>query len=193
MPTQALSHHRSRTLRRPAGVMALAAAVLALAVGCGADQDGASQGVPRLNACALLTDDDVAAVLGAVSPEVESAERGEGAFWMANCRYQVEGPDGLVTASLLIRPHQGQSGAAQAYTDYENALSGQLGTAIQLMPVEGIGERAGWEDFGTSIGQLTVFDGPYHLIVQASATADQDQFHNAKALAGRIVPRLTAR
>lgn len=90
----------------------------------------------------------------------------------------------------MIRPHHNEYGAEQAYAEYDNALASQLGEAVRLSPVEGLGQKAGWQDFGTSIGQLTVFQGPYQLIITAPETAAHGQLHNCRALAERALARL---
>ncbi|KAA6181833.1 hypothetical protein F2Q65_18835 [Thiohalocapsa marina] len=178
-------HTWGRWWRAP--ILILGASVLS--AGCGSD-DGGTQAVAKLDACAVLTAQDVGAVLGANAVETEAGQHGDGDFWASSCRYQVVGADAMLAASLMLRPHHSAAGAAQAYADYDNDLATQLGEGARLSPVAGLGEKAGWQAFGTAIGQLTVFQGPYQLIITASETADRDQLDNGRALAQRALARL---
>jgi hypothetical protein len=144
----------------------------------------------RSDACDLLTRADFVAVLGAEPAEPQARAMGDGEFWATSCTYQADAPGGLGTASLLLRPHHAAAGPVAAYGEYEAGLVGELGENARLTPVGELGQRAGWQDFGTPIGQLTVFDGPYQLIFTASATASADQRVNARRLAERVLPRL---
>lgn len=162
-----------------------------LSAGCGGESS-ATQPPPKLDACSMLTAADVAAMLGSTAVRTEADQRGDDSFWMSSCRYQAEGVDGTIAASLMIRPHHNQSGAEQAYADYDDGLAEQIGESSRLAPVDGPWEKAGWQSFGTSIGQLAVFQGPYHLIITAPETASHDQLANCRALAERALAQLPA-
>jgi hypothetical protein len=167
--------------------------VAAFAASCSAEEDVGSRAPAKFDACTLLTDDQVATALGLSSVETQADQRGEDLFWMSRCRYEADAADGLVTASLMIRPHQGQASAEQAYTEFDSELVSQFGETSRLEPVAGVGESAGWQDFGTAIGQLILFDGPYQLIIAAPATAGHSQLENSRTLAELALQQLSAR
>ncbi len=192
MEQQHASDPRRATAGPAPGTVVWIGLILALGGGCGA-QDSGSAGAARLDACALLTGGDVAAVFATDPPTPRAVERGEGASWLSTCTYETDTPDGLRAASLLVRPHQGTGGPAKAYADYDAALAVELGADASLTPVDGLGDSAGWQDFGTSIGQLAVFKGPYQLILTASGTETANQLANAQQLAERVLKRLSSR
>jgi hypothetical protein len=169
----------------------LGLAVIALTAGCGGEDPGI-QAAAALDACSILPVQDVTAVLGAGGFEAEAERRGDNDFWASSCRYQAQDEDEPIAASLMVRPHHSKSGAEQAYADYDSELASQLGEEARLSLVEGLGQKAGWQDFGTSVGQLTVFQGPYQLIITAPSTAGHDQLHNCRALAERALARLSS-
>lgn len=192
MEQQYASDAHRATAGPPPGAVVWIGVILALGGGCG-EQDSSSAGAARFDACALLTGADVAAVLATDTPAPQAAERGEGASWLSTCTYEIDTPGGLRAASLLVRPHQGTSGPEKAYADYDAALALELGADASLTPVDGLGDSAGWQDFGTSIGQLAVFKGPYQLILTASGTETANQLANAQQLAERVLQRLSSR
>ena len=177
-----------REFRRVAA--ALLVGMLVSGVGCSEGPGRTS--AERPDACELLTRADFVAVLGAEPAEPQARAMGDGEFWATSCTYQADVPGGLGTASLLLRPHHVAAGPGAAYGEYEAGLVGELGEDGRLTPVGELGERAGWQDFGTPVGQLAVFDGPYQFIFTASATATADQLANARRLAERVLPRLQA-
>ncbi|MGB5736991.1 MAG: hypothetical protein WBM40_21365 [Thiohalocapsa sp.] len=160
-----------------------------LSAGCSSEISG-TKAAPKLEACTLLSAEDVATVLGANAVVTEADRHGKDSFWMSSCRYHAKDADGTTAASLMIRPHHNVAGAEQAYADYDDELAGQIGESARLAPVEGPWQQAGWQRFGTSIGQLAIFQGPYHLIITAQETAGHDQLENSRALAERALARL---
>ncbi len=160
--------------------------------GCG-EKAPASAAADDIDACTVLTGSDVGAVLGTTVGEPLAQRHGDGAFWLSTCQYQADTGDGILSAGLTLKPHHVPEGPLKAYADYEQALIAELGDTASMTPVPGIGERAGWQDFGTSVGQLAVFQGPYQLILTASATAGQDQLANARSLAERVLQHLQSR
>lgn len=162
---------------------------LLLSAGCGGEASD-SQGPPMLEACSVLTGADVAAVLGAGAIETEAERRGDDGFWVSSCRYQSEDADGILVASLLLRPHHHDAGAEQAFADYADELAEQTGEDARLEPVEGPWQKAGWQDFGTPIGQLALFQGPYQLIITAPTASADEQLASCRALAERALAQL---
>jgi len=160
--------------------------------GCGEKTPTAASTGP-IDACTVLTAADVEKVLEVKVGDPQRRNQGEGNFWMSMCNYQGEAGNETRSASILLKPHQDTQGAEKAYAAYEAELVAELGKGVALAPIEGIGQRAGWQDFGTSIGQLAVFQGPYQLIITASATPKADQLTNAKALARKALENLQAR
>jgi hypothetical protein len=181
-------HSRSSAL----AAILVAGGLILSGSGCG-DKAPASAAADDIDACTLLTGADVDAVLGSAVGHPLARRHGDETFWLSTCHYQADTGNGILSAGLTLKPHHVADGPLKAYTDYETALIAELGDGAALTPVAGIGERAGWQDFGTSVGQLTVFQGPYQLILSASATAGADQLANAKALAGRVLQRLNPR
>ena len=134
---------------------------------------------------------DVGAVFGRTIGEAEAAMRGDGSEWMSTCNYRSDNDDDIVGASLLLRPRGAEGDAAQAYAAHEKDLIEELGTGAALTPIDGIGERAGWQTPNRVIGQLTVFEGPYLLILSVSTGPGEDQLTPAKALAQKVLERLS--
>lgn len=176
----------------PSSVWLLAACLLGIGAGC-SEQVAAPEAPVPLDACALLKKSDVDAVLGVAMGDPHARQQGKGEFWLSVCNYDADTADGFLGAGLLLRPHHVADGPVKAYADFEAGLIAEMGTGAALMPVDGVGDRAGWQDFGTSMGQLAIFAGPYHLILNASATADSDQLTNARQLAGRVLQHLQKR
>jgi hypothetical protein len=160
--------------------------------GCGEKTSTAASTGP-IDACTVLTVTDVEKVLDVKMGDPQRRNQGEGDFWMSMCNYHGDAGNETRSASILLKPHQDTQGAEKAYADYEAELVAELGKGVAMAPVEGIGQRAGWQDFGTSIGQLAVFQGPYQLIITASATPEGDQLTNAETLARKSLEHLQAR
>jgi hypothetical protein len=186
------SGRNARPFYREFRRVAAASLVGMLVSGVGCSEGPGATSAERPDACELLTRADFIAVLGSEPAEPQARAMGKGEFWATSCTYQADVPGGLGTASLLLRPHHVAAGPGAAFSEYEAGLVAAFGEDARLTPVEALGERAGWQDFGTSIGQLAVFDGPYQFIFTASATATADQLANARHLAGLVLPRMQA-
>jgi hypothetical protein len=158
--------------------------------GCGEEASVADTST-AIDACRLLQKADVEAVLGRTVGEAEATTRGDGAEWMSTCNYHSDTDDDVVGAGLLVRPHHADGGAKEAYAAHEKELIDELGAGAALTPVDGIGERAGWQTPNRVIGQLTVFEGPYLLILSISTAPGGDQLSPAKTLAQKVLQRLS--
>ncbi len=157
--------------------------------GCGEKTPTTASRGP-IDACTVLTVADVEKVLDVKVGDPQERTYGKGDFWASTCQYHGDAGNETRSAGILLKPHQDKQGAEKAYAAYEAELIAELGKGVALAPVEGIGQRAGWQDFGTSIGQLAVFQGPYQLIITASATPNADQLTNAKTLARKALGHL---
>jgi hypothetical protein len=164
-----------------------AAAVVAFA-GLGNDAPAAGDANP-IDACTLLTGQDVAMVLGVPVGEPEARTRGENAFWTSMCNYREDSADGVLGAGILIKPHNG-AGPEQGYAAHDAELIEQLGEDAALTPFDHIGDRAGWQMPNRVIGQLTVFQGPYMFIVTVGTAPGADRLTPAAELAKRALLRL---
>ena len=154
---------------------------------CGAAQsEGAA--IAPLDACELLTKADVEAVYGSVVGEPNRKALGSGPFWVSMCNYDNAHTDApMLSVGLLVKAHGDAAGPETAYDAHLAELRGQLGDAVDMTPVAGVGARAGWS---ASTSQLTVFEGPYQLILTANGRFAGDRLAFAKQLADRVLPRL---
>ncbi len=143
-----------------------------------------------LDACALLTNADVELVYGTNVGNAQGEQLGSGQFWVSMCNYDNAGFDApMLSVGLLVKAHGVSEGPTQAYEAHVAELRQQLGEAAVPVPVAGTGARAGWN---ADVGQLTVFAGPYQLILTTNGRFEGDRLALAKQLAGRALPRLPA-
>mgnify|MGYP006280399901 CR=1 FL=1 len=171
---------------------ALTLALLGLPLGCSSG-DAAADLADPLDACALLTSADVTEVLDIEDPEVSAMKRGDDTAWLSGCNYHGEANGNLRSAGLMVSPHGVAAGPQKAFAAEQTSLVETLGDDAALEPVARLGDRAGWQDFDTGIGQLIIFDGPYRLTVTANAAEGVDQRSTAEQLAERVLARLPAR
>jgi hypothetical protein len=170
----------------------LLAVVAVLSVGCGGGESAREQaagsegkGLPSApDACQVLTADDIQQVL-AVSVQGKPLERLEGISTTSTCSYTAtEGEQNVV--SLLIQV--GTSDDPQAnLKNFVISLTGAAGTDYQLDPVEGLSAPAIWNP---DMRQLVAFQGYNQAIFTMYDTAGQDPVETAKALAGKVLPRM---
>jgi hypothetical protein len=156
-----------------------------LSTSCGQAEDTASA---PLDACALLTQTDVEAAFDTAVGEPTRMASGSGLRWASMCNYdntQTDAP--LLSVGLLIRVH-GADDPAQGYADYLDALRGTLGEASLPVAIEGLAGPAGWD---AETDQLTVFVGPYQMILTTSGRFGGDRLDAAKQLAERVSGRLS--
>jgi hypothetical protein len=66
-------------------------------------------------------------------------------------------------------------------------LRRELGDAAVPVPVEGLSGPAGWD---TETGQLTVFEGPYQIILTTTGRFAGDRLSFGKQIADRVSARL---
>jgi hypothetical protein len=109
---------------------------------------------------------------------------------MSMCNYDGEIEAGMVTAGLLIRPHDVAAGPVAAYDKHQQELIDGIGPAAGMTAVEGLGQAAGWDMPNRIIGQLTVFEGPYLMILSVGLPPGTDHLATAKGLATKVLARL---
>lgn len=142
---------------------------------------------PHVDACALLTKADVEAVYGSVVGVPNGKALGSGPLWVSMCNYDNAHTDGpMLSVGLLLKPH-GATDPARAYDDYVDELRRKLGEVAVPVQVEGFAGPAGWD---ADTGQLTVFDGPYQIILTGAGRFAGDRLSFATQMAERISARL---
>ncbi len=161
-----------------------------MTTGVQAGASAATDGSQPIAACGLLTSADVVEVIGGPLAEPQGSTRGRPPRWMSMCNYDGETESGMVTAGLLIRPHDVEAGPVAAFEKHQQELIDQLGAAAELTAVEGLGQAAGWDMPNRIIGQLTVFEGPYLMILSVGLPAGGDHLAAAKDLARKVLARL---
>ena len=140
-----------------------------------------------VDACALLTKPDVEAVYGSVVGAPNAKSAGRGPFWVAMCNYDNALTDApMLSVGLLVKAH-GAADPAQAYADYVDELRRELGDAAVPVPVEGLVGPAGWD---ADTGQLTVFVGPYQIILTAAGRFAGDRLSFGMQIVERVSARL---
>jgi hypothetical protein len=147
-------------------------------------------GSTSIDACTLLTGGDVEAVIEAPMAEPEATTRGRPPMWMSMCNYAGETAAGMVTAGLLIRPHDVEAGPVAAFEKHQQQLIDGIGPEAGMTAVEDLGQAAGWDMPNRIIGQLTVFEGPYLMILSVGLPPGGDHLAKAKDLAGKVLARL---
>jgi hypothetical protein len=159
----------------------------ALGSSCGAvAAEGAA--ITPLDACELLTKADVEAVYGSVVGEPKSKALGSRPYWVSMCNYDNAHTDApMLSVGLLVKAHGEAAGPETAYDAHLAELREELGDALDMTPVAGVGARAGWS---ASTSQLTVFEGPYQLILSAAGRFAGDRLTLAKQSADRVLGRL---
>jgi hypothetical protein len=154
------------------------------------DDAPAADGARPMDACTLLTEQDVATVFGMPVGEPQANTRGNDGFWTSMCNYAADSADGVPGAGILLKPHYVAAGPEQAYAEHQSELVAQLGADAAQTPIHDIGAPAGWEAPNRAVGQLTVFQGPYMFIVSVGTAPGADQLTPAKELALRVLQRL---
>jgi hypothetical protein len=164
------------------GILSLLAGMLCAS--CGQAEETA---IAPLDACALLTQADVEAAFGTTVGEPTRRSSSNELGWASMCNYdntQTDAP--VLSVGLLIRVH-GAEDPAQGYSGYVQELRKALGEAAVPVPVEGLAGPAGWDG---ETNQLTVFVGPYQMILTTGGRFGGDRLSAAQQLAERVSGRL---
>jgi hypothetical protein len=126
-------------------------------------------------------------VYGLVVGEPNGKALGSGPFWVSMCNYDNAHTDApMLSLGLLIKAHRAAD-TAQAYAGYLDELRRELGDLAVPVPVEGLDGPAGWD---VDTGQLTVFVGPYQIILTAAGRFAGDRLSFGKQIAERVSGRL---
>lgn len=173
-------------------VTAIIAIITFLNLGTGCTDDFPSKNVAEpMDACTLLTRTDAEDVMEVAFQEPRAKQYGKGEAWISNCHYDsVFDEKQIRRAGLLFGPHHAAEGPSGAYADYEASLRSELGNDFKMETVENIGDKAGWFDDGLG-GQLTIFQGPFRLIVSSSETDTNTSLENQKLLAKKVLERIS--
>ena len=171
--------------------------IAALGAGCGGETPSASQSVPSLDACALLTAADASEVFGAAAAEVESYTKMDrvdeqmGAA-ISNCLYARDGS--FETLSIVVNYQRAENPATfEALRAESEASAGQLAEmTLELLdssePLDGPGDFAYWND---DVSTLTVYARRHYVIAINADSGDSGSARErATDAAERIVNRL---
>jgi hypothetical protein len=173
----------------------LLALLLSLALAaCGAPAQGPSAAlageVPALDTCALLTQADAEALLGApvAAPSTNQADTGDpnDPRAMSQCLYHTTG-DTYKSVSVLIRRGATGENAGDALQQIREANT--LGGVMD--PVVGLGDGALW-NHGGAADQLNVAQGRFLVIASADLGKGVPTLEISKAVAQRVLARLPA-
>ncbi|WP_296697536.1 hypothetical protein [Thiocapsa sp. UBA6158] len=143
---------------------------------------------PPVDACALLTQADVEAVYGSVVGAPNPKSTGRAPVWVSMCNFDNAHTDApMLSVGLLVKPH-GAADPAHAYAGYVDELRRALGEVAVPVSVEGLPGPAGWDG---DTGQLTLFVGPYQVILTSLGRFAGDRLSLATQLAELVVGRLS--
>lgn len=180
-------HRRSR-LTRLRCRLAIPLLLAGLLCGPCGQAIAASSGPAPVDACTLLTKADVEALAGALVGEPNGKESGRPPFWVSMCNYdntQTEAP--MLSVGLLVKAHGADAGPAHAYETYVAELRRAIGDLAVPVPLEGLAGPAGWN---ADSGQLTLFVGPYQIILTVTGRFAADPLSLAKQIADLVSSRL---
>ena len=143
---------------------------------------------PPVDACALLTQADVETVYGTAVGPPNPTSTGRAPVWVSMCNFDNAHTDApMLSVGLLVKPH-GAADPAHAYDGYVDELRRVLGEVAVPESVEGLAGPAGWD---ADTGQLTLFVGPYQVILSSLGRFAGDRLSLAKQLAALVVGRLS--
>lgn len=136
-------------------------------VACGNDvssSSATSESPSPIQACELLVKADVEAIIGSAvgEPLTKHMAPEDSNSWMSMCNYFSD--EKSIGVSCLIKPHGWKLTGADAFARHEAELNEGLGTDTHMAVVDDMGDYAGWDEGSR---QLTVFHGPYMLIISA--------------------------
>jgi hypothetical protein len=127
------------------------------------------------DACLLLTNQEVEAVLGKTVEPVNMSQPPA----MYDCEYTIPDKKPLKYAGFAFTAID----QAQAKAAYEM----QKAAATKPEPVTGLGDDAYWND---TMGALGILKGKYDVTLSVSVVATEDRLKAAKELAGKLLGRL---
>lgn len=161
----------------------LALCGLLLLAACGGSGGGApAPATGPVEACSLVTQEEVADALGVPVGEPESDEFGGeegGAVRVTTCSFGSSSLSNLVSASILARESTPEEVTAAFQSNRSQATSPE--------PVSGLGEDAFWS---SQPPQMHILKGNVYLIIQTRLSDQPGAFDEAKELAKKAVKRL---
>jgi hypothetical protein len=168
----------------------LAAVLTAAIVGCGrsSGSDAGAGLPPKIDACALFTEQDAQSIAGEMLASLSSTLDEAKGRNPLECIYNIGSLDQPRILSLLVRPHRGASGAKDFLESSRSALSSMSGGKVQDVP--GLGDGALW--VGGRIQQLHVATGGLELVITVQSPDGTDQLPRARQIAARVLERLQA-
>jgi hypothetical protein len=176
----------------PAGLLGLCVALLLAACGQGGGGKAAAPGAtatpptpptPPIDACALLTPEDVRSLTSEASGSLSSTLDDERGRDPSQCVYTVGSDLPPKVISLQVRQADGAGRAAALHRAAESGLDSLAGGT---QPVPGLGDGAFW--VGGKLDQLHVLAGSRQLIF--SVQIDKDPLPAARGLAAKALARL---
>jgi hypothetical protein len=142
-----------------------------------------------VHACDLLSRSEAEAMIGGSVPEprLRHKESEASEHWMSSCTYYSESRGYGI--DFLIKPNGYHVSGAEAIALHEADLKKSLKDGFHFEKISGIGEGAGWDDRSK---QLTVFKGPYMLIVTSTGAEimGTNALELAEGVAGTVLGRL---
>ncbi len=166
-----------RRILPPLGACAVLALVFACDDGTGDATSPKPPATPAIDACALLTLDDAAAVLGRGTGRMTSIAEDELGRDPSSCSYSAGATTPPDVLSLQVRRHRSPERAERALRSVQSLLDAE--------PVEGLGDGA---IFGN--GQLHVRKGALQITITVHAPQVGNPYAAARQLAGKALARL---
>jgi hypothetical protein len=146
----------------------------------------------KINACELLTLEDVEAVLAekvqkrAGFPKI--MELASGKIINSRCYYDTISSNRMVGLNITFRPNASYPKTLNEYIEVSKSEMGSSNEALKkAISVPGIGDFAVWiESWG--VGTLSVYWKDYKILIMTSD--DQRGIESAKALANKVIKKL---
>lgn len=162
-----------------------------------APEPGDATEASAIDACALLSGEEIKSVQGAAPANTRPGGKSDGRFSVSQCYFALP----VVTDSITLRVVQRASGAdgqdpKKAWQEtFHNGTASAAGTARrkrarQPQKVEGLGEEALWLG-NLKSGGLYVLKGNSYIRIAVGGPDDlETKIKKASALAAMVLPRL---
>lgn len=155
----------------------------------------AAPALPPVDACALLTAEEIASVQGQPHQEAKLSMQSHAGFAVSQCYFALPTP----SDSIVLNVTQASTGQALALRQqWDELLHGaqskkgkrELGEDASPLSISGLGEQAFWK--GSAVGgALHVLKGQTHLRISVGGPGDTEaKINKSKALAEFVLGRL---